>query len=44
MKEKCGIWYMVVNYGSGCYKFYCEFDVLRVEIVGGFKYLCFYEG
>ena len=44
MKEKCSTRYTAVNHGSGCYKFHCESDALRVEIAGGFKYPCFHEG
>ena len=43
-REKCGTRWTTVNFGSGCYKFYCEPDSLKIEIAADFKYTCFHKG
>ena len=42
-KRKCSVRWTATNWGSGCYKYICEPDSLKIEIVG-YKFKCFYKG
>lgn len=42
-RQKCGVRWTATNWGSGCYKYLCELDSLKIEIVG-YKFKCFHKG
>ena len=42
-KTKCGVRWTASNWGSGCYRYACEQDSLKIIILG-YKFSCFHKG
>lgn len=42
-RRKCGVRWTAANWGSGCYKYICEPDSLKIDIIG-YKFKCFHKG
>lgn len=42
-RSKCGVRHTASNWGSGCYRYACEQDSLKIIILG-YKFKCFHEG
>lgn len=42
-KKRCGVHYTASNWGSGCYRYKCEQNSLKIVLLG-YKFHCFHEG